>query len=388
MENLNPQNILNENPTVDENLLEQQYMNNLPENMSSLLLFEDLVWDLPKFPENFQKASSMIHLFPPNYIQLLIQYIASTTFLGYKQLGDFFELTLPCLIKFDKNEPFSCYLLARKIISPSDFLSLSGPPRLNGLLKPISYYEHPIKENSIWYYVWKDDVAKVKQFFEEHISKHSVYAFTFSWNETLIFTLSSFAAYFNSLEVIKFLSTQDFKFTYHQFFYAIKGGSINAINFIQNNMPTIQWDYASTMVAIETHQNTLARLSYRIGDEHTRPILPICAHSFNTASLLYFLHVQKLEINEIDSSSIRTCTLIAKSECQNQILYDYLVSHGGKEAVFIMPTGRLDETEPYINPAPLLEDEYNEEEMEEEEYFEDIVEIIDPNDLPHEGDLY
>ena len=387
-------NDLNDNSQIDEARLEQEYLNSLPDDVRSLLYFEDLVWDITKYPENIQKAKELVPEFPPDYVQLLIQYITSITFLNYKQFADLFKETGNCRIKFDKGEAFACYLYAKKIITASDFANSAGGPHQNGLLRPISFYENPIKEGTIWYYIWKDDVAGVKNFFDEHISKNYPSQMTFVWNDN-IFTLQCFAAYFNSVEVLKYFKENGFQLTFITFTFAIQGGAINAINYIQNNAPSIHWDSTTTIVAIQNHQNTLAKLSYNIVANHSQPILPSCAQCFNTASLLYFLHVKKRDINETNYRNLLSCTNIAKEKCHNTILTNYLMYLGGRpiQCIFQTPLNELASHFLASINNGLLEEDFEEEEgfnyeEEVEEEYEEDIQNMDPENLPREGDLY
>ena len=360
-------------------------LESLPKSIKDLCLFEDSIWEIPKKPLIFNKVKDMISSYPKDYTQLLIQKVASRNIFGYKQLADIFQLTLPPLIKFDKTEPFSCYLYARKMIKAEDFIS-PGPPLKNGLFHPVSYFEEPVKPNTLWYHIWKNDVAKVQQFFEQK-DKGPEYFFFFQlmWSSELFFYPTTFAAYCDSSDVLHYFSRNRVPPTITELEYAVKGGSFATLSLIMRDHPNLWSQTGNDMLplAIQFHHRDIATLFY----DRTRisSPLPICVKNFNTSLFLYFLHNKQCNINDCFQPNENSFT-ITKNITMNTILHEYIVSLGGSE-----PKNDFDLDQIFAGFAP-NDYGYDEEEDEEEEVEEESFQLLDehsPNpNYPHEGELY
>ena len=279
---------------------------------------EELIFHLTE--ENFEDAKSQIqkYLFNKTWLQNLITAAGVRCTFKWKLLGDLFALTGKPVIQFDEDFNFSCYLYARGLITENDF-GKYGPPDKEEL-STISEYEEPIKENTLKYFIYMDNVQSFVSYIITHevdIKKEN----RIRINDQRFSCLTHLVCYCGSINIIKYLISNNVEITKTSICYSVLGGSEELIQFFAQK----GYSFDNTMeFAVEGHFNRVAKWLY----ENYKQFIdfPVCAAFMNTEMFLYFINDQGMYI-DIQDVFCKTC-LHYSVEHDDIVLTKYLLSRG------------------------------------------------------------
>ena len=263
------------------------------ELLEQRIYFENLIFSATE--KDMDEIKSLINNFPKNWVQTFV----SRTFtpFRYKILGDIFALTGKSVIKFNKYNPVSHYLFARKLINDDDFDEKGSPYQSD--LKPIEVYEHPIEPGSIWDCVHSDNISS----FVEYIEVHNL---DINTNEVVLndwkFNIITLACFSGSINIVKYLMLNGMKIKNDAIGWAVSGGSEELMDFFSSKGFSF---HHFLLNAIQFHHNSIARwLVENYNDDFAKVMY--CAMHFNTELLIFFVNDLKWHINDQDLKSRRT----------------------------------------------------------------------------------
>ena len=299
------------------------FVMNLSENNESnsskieeMIEFENLVFTASE--ASIKKAISMIPKFNKTYIQLLISSASDIKIYSYKLLGDLFKATGPPQIKLTKSLFFHCYLYTIGLIKTDDFSDWNTKQTVNTFLS-IDEYENPVQENTLKYFIQKDEVQSfINVINEENIDVKHVFIKIFSTP----FRIIDYVCYCNSMNILKYLMVNDVFLTKWSTERAIQSGSHHIIEFLSEKGYSFDNHLWS---AIQYHQNDVTKWLYD-NYKHEDFKLSDCVYYFNTEILLYFIDTIGIDINQKDYDE-KTCLHYAVS-FNNTILVQYLLNKG------------------------------------------------------------
>ena len=248
--------------------------------MGKKAYFENLVVSCD--PKNFPEIKSLIsqRVFERRWIQTLIKELSYVKIFDFKFLADILILTGRILILFSPDSDFSLYLIKRGIIRYRHLES----PYINAIYRDIDEYEHPIKENTAWWYIYHDDIRG----FVKHIAinEFDIRNQTININGTQ-FTALNFACFCASLNIIKYLFINKVQVLNDTLGWVVASGNEEAIDFFERK----GYDYNNMLnTAIEYHQNKIAKWLY--GNYNNDNFdLANCIEFFNTEMFLYIQNI-------------------------------------------------------------------------------------------------
>ena len=262
-----------------------------------------------------EKLKEYISLFEPNVIQMIISYVSYTNIFSFRRCGDIFELTGNCQMRFVTCTSFSQYLLVRGLIADSMF-NENGPPQ-SKFLKPLTEYENPLKENTIWYYIAKDDI---NNFLSTITIENTDIANTRVYINGRRFFVREFACFCRSIKIFKYLFINKVEIDRWMLHSAVAGGSEEILQLLEsrdvsfNNM---------LRTALQAHQNEIAKWLY----ENYKDIFFVfsdCVVAFNTEMMGYFIQNCGIDINE--KGVLEKTALHYVTENNDTVLIRYLIS--------------------------------------------------------------
>ena len=255
--------------------------------------FEELAFHLTN--ENFEEVKTLFLKYKEYkfWLQQLIDQLSRFLIYNYKLLGDLFSLTGKPCIEMSPFSQFHRYLLDRGIITMEDYDIFY--PHLLEPLKTIEEYEKPIKEGTLEYYIYKDDIYNFVKYIttheidinEKHIIKINGQPFS---------KIAKFVCFSGSTNILKYLIINNVKITDKCVSYAIDSGSEEMIGLL------VQMGYSFNNLiydAIMYHHNRIAKWLWENYEDQNFE-LPYCVYRMNTEMLLYFLNEQNRDINERD----------------------------------------------------------------------------------------
>ena len=284
---------------------------NIPIELTYTIVLENIIWksDFSKF----EIAKFLIHKVNKEYIQKLIFHVSQFNIFSYKFLGDIFAETKDLAIKLNLNPFFCDYLLNRNLIKESDlFYDIN-----RSVFKPIIEYENPIKEDSIWSIIRKDDINSFTSFL-------SVHDINFKLENVKIFQttiyLNEFIAYCGAINIAKYMILNNHSFdNFYTIKYAVQGGHEDIIEFFIEKGYKFEQQLIN---AIAFHQNKIAIWLYQRFQNNIN--YKKCIQTYNTDMFLYFLFEKHLDVHhfEFNEDSYIECA----ASYENDSLYNYLKS--------------------------------------------------------------
>ena len=261
--------------------------------------FESLISNLSE--KNFDEVKELISNFLDTkiWLQKLIIKISFCHPLSYKIYGNLFELTGKPVIKFWCMDLFARYLYARGLIECDDFDS-NGPPSMQWL-ESITDYETPLKEDTLEYYIYTDNVQK----FADIITSDDIditESYPFIINDYRFSNIASLTCFCGSLKILKYLIINNVKITKQAILKAFRNGSEEVIEFLHQK----GYPFTNCLeTAIRYHHNDIAKwLVDNYNDKYF--FTPYCVVAMNTEMLLFFINALNKNINEQDLEK-KTC---------------------------------------------------------------------------------
>ena len=256
--------------------------------------FEELAFHISEY--NFKEIKTLIPKYLENkyWLQKMICFLTNFSGYNYKLIGDLFSLTGNSELKMDKYSQFPRYLFLRGLITEKDFDSDGIPEKEK--LGTIEEYEKPFKEDTLEYYIFKDDL----QSFVSHIITNEIdlnQEYEIQFNDVSFSKIIEFAFHKGSLNILKYLIINNIEITDNSINYSFNNGSKEIIGLL------IQLGYSFDgyylINAIARHNNNIAKWLFENYEPNADP-LSCCVPFFNTEMLLYFLNEQKLDIDTVD----------------------------------------------------------------------------------------
>ena len=279
---------------MDELLTEIPY--NVPIELKYSIIFENLVWKSDS--SQIEILNKLVSVLNKEWIQLLIFHISQYNIFSYKFLGDLFQETNDLSIQIAINPYFCDYLYIRHIIKEDDLLYNVN----QSVIKAQEEYEHPIKEDTLWDIIMKDDIKSFTSCLASNninpkFEKIRIFQTTFY--------IAEFVAYCGSINILKYMFLNKFDFnSFYCIKAAIQGGNENVVEFLIEK----GFNFDIHLInAVAFHQNNLAKWCY----EKYQPSFNItkCVQTFNTEFMLYYID-QCVDYRKDESlrETLITCT--------------------------------------------------------------------------------
>ena len=293
-------------------------MNDMENQINLILDFENLFWDCTE--ESLEKAKEMLPLLDIKRIQLIILTQAYKRPLKFKLIGDFYKETGENKTgqRFLIYSYIIRYFYMRDLLTSKDIELMFSPVNM----KTLDYYEEPIKENTIEYFIMNDDLSNFVSIKEK--DNIDLYSYTIDLIG-IDYHLFDFCAFCGSLNVLKYFIINQFDIDHNILEKAVAGGSDSVIEFLESqgsSFDDLLW------VAVEYHQNKIAKWIY---ENYKNPYFSLSSipASYNTEILLYLINEQNVDINT--PSYYGQNVLHAAALASDKLVYDYLLYKGADE---------------------------------------------------------
>ena len=254
------------------------------------------------------------------WFQGFVSFVATKKLFDFLFLGNCIsKICLDNLIFDVSDSDFNKYLYLKGIIKESQCKARFKSPK-QWRLKNIDYYELPLCNDSIQYYVKDDDLPN----FIAKITNNNI-----SISDEILsildhfYSIPNFACFSGSLNIVKYLHTNNIKFDYKSISMAVCSGSEALIEFLSNH----DFSFNNTINnAVQYHQNKIAKWIYNFySNDHFT--LADCIESYNTEMFLFFFNEIGLDPNQ--PSFVMKNTSLMMSVINNDILIaDIIIQKG------------------------------------------------------------
>ena len=277
--------------------------------------FENLLFDCKE--EYLPQIQSLLPFLNKRWVQKCICFAAFKKTLLFKILGDVFALTGKPIITFSRFHIFSEYLYIRNIVSEEDFNSYGAPRESE--LRSLQQYEKPIEENSIFAFIFNDDVSNFVHSVTVNNNDYKTYYPVI--ND--YFTIMHFASFCGAIKIMKYLLLNNHKIDQTTICRAIEGGHEEMIELLDSKGCNLDYNIK---IAINCHNNSIAKWLYEDKKNLHCP-LPYCVEWFNTEMFLYLFNQPNFDIEEQEEDTGKTSLFYAIIN-DDKTLTEYLLNKG------------------------------------------------------------
>ena len=312
--------------------------NNTERDFQVMLDFENYCWECTE--ESIQKAKELIAYVDPFWAHHLICYaVANHRLFHWKLLADLFSSFPHYQVKEFTNQ-FVCYLYKKGILSKDEVNSSISSCET---LLSVEQYEEKVEPETLEYYIKNDDLQSLTFYLSNHPDLNLVLAQVVMYETN--YSLTNFAAYCGSLNVLKFLIVHNCVVDEVTIQNAVSGGNEELIEFLVSK----HYSFDNMLFyAIANHHNSIAR--WLIENYHCENtiFLPDCIRLFNTEIFLFYMQEKNKNVNE---KNYYTMTHLMIGVVQNNIaLCRFILSIGasiyctddlGQMAIDFAPTNDM-----------------------------------------------
>ena len=292
----------------------------VPDEFKLFCEVEELIWQCTE--ESIEKAKEYIPKLDNLYLQNLAICAAQHTYIHYSKFARFFMAIPRTGMRMNPLLPFAQMLYTKGLIRAEDFeKSVKTPEKFND--EELSFYEDPIKEDTILSAVLHDDL----NMFSNQLAHNEIDIINQTFKlPTSQMSLIKFASFVGAINILKFLVVNSVEVRDDVLEWVIAGGHEPIIEFLASKGHSFD---RKLIFAVGYHHNKIAY--WLIDNYRCENIkMPMCVHFFNTEIFFFLLQRGR----SVDETEIADKTSLILAVQMNYIpLIQLLIDNGANPMI-------------------------------------------------------